>query len=121
MPKTLYPTHPCLYDSRGVSQCTGNNDNVQTNDHPRQIADIRSTLSSTNNGTIAYSYALTDYYNAVQQAQAELDSTLDGLGNVSGSVNNIMNAQYESTMIAGVMWATLGTVLLYFTFTGLNK
>ena len=119
MRPTQYPTHPCLYDSN--APCTGDNDNVQTNTYPRSIPYMQRTLNSTGKGTVSYAYALADYYSAVKHAQATLDSTLDGLGNVSGSVNNIMSAQYESTMIAGVMWATLGTVVLYFTFTGLNK
>ena len=121
MSVTSYPTHPCLYNG---GNCTNSGDDVQNTTYAKPIDDIKNKLldlGTTSQGSLAYSYALADYSNAITQLRASRGNIVDDLAISQGTTTSAINAQYESAMIAGVMWATLGTVILYFTFTGLSK
>lgn len=61
-------------------------------------------------------YACYANYQLNQKRQL-LDPQMAELYSGEGSIQHIHNVNYDSTMLSGVVWAMLGTTVLYYAFT----
>ena len=53
----------------------------------------------------------------LESLRHKLDPKIAELYSGPGSIQQVNNANYESTMLSGVIWAMLGTTVLYYAFT----
>lgn len=61
-------------------------------------------------------YACYANYNLNKRRQ-ELDPKMAELYANSGTIQGVNNVHYDTTMLSGVIWAMLGTTVLYYAFT----
>lgn len=47
----------------------------------------------------------------------KLDTSLTNIYNPQGSPSSTFDSNYQTTMLTGVVWAALGTTVLYYAFT----
>lgn len=58
------------------------------------------------------------YFNTtLSKSRQKLDSDLETIYQPQNSINAPYEANYQITMLTGVLWAALGTTILYYTFT----
>ena len=50
-------------------------------------------------------------------AREKLDTSLTNIYNPQGSPSSTFDSNYQTTMLTGVVWAALGTTVLYYAFT----
>jgi len=74
------------------------------------------TFNSATQGCSDADYACYANYN-LNQLRQNLDPKMAELYSGQGSIQQINNANFESTMLSGVIWAMLGTTVLYYAFT----
>jgi hypothetical protein len=53
----------------------------------------------------------------LSNTRAQLDSKLNDIYQPSTSVSSTFDSNYHATMLTGVVWAALGTTVLYYAFT----
>lgn len=53
----------------------------------------------------------------LNQLRQNVDPKMAELYSGKGSVQHMNNANYDATMLSGVIWAMLGTTVLYYAFT----
>lgn len=53
----------------------------------------------------------------LDQKRKQLDPDMAELYSGPGSIKNVNNVHFESAMLSGVIWAMLGTTVLYYAFT----
>lgn len=64
-----------------------------------------------NGGTIN-----TNEYKKYQELQKELDTKMEELHRIPGSIYSIQQEQYTNTIMIGVLWSMLATASLYYVF-----
>jgi hypothetical protein len=90
--------------TNGVSGCTPLNDNA-----PTSALTVGSCL--TDSEVACYSsYKL-------GSTREKLDTSLTNIYNPQGSPSSTFDSNYQTTMLTGVVWAALGTTVLYYAFT----
>jgi hypothetical protein len=55
--------------------------------------------------------------NDLQNTRAQLDSTLTNIYQPQNSAMSSFDSNYQTTMLTAVVWAALGTTVLYYAFT----
>jgi hypothetical protein len=53
----------------------------------------------------------------LNKKRQELDPKMAELYANTGTIRGVNNVHYDSTMLSGVIWAMLGTTVLYYAFT----
>ena len=83
----------------------------------------RCTPVSGNTSTLNASSCLTDSEVACYSSyklgttREKLDTSLTNIYNPQGSPSSTFDSNYQTTMLTGVVWAALGTTVLYYAFT----
>jgi len=115
-----YPTHACLSNL----SCNLTDAGFSTNDM-KTMTDIIAKMNQlkTDSMTTSYNaaYALKDYQNAIRIKRESMDNDLANIHGAPDSTAGSYNAKYEVAMLSGIMWATLGTLVVYYVFTRLDK
>jgi hypothetical protein len=111
------------------SYCDINKLKTDTTNHPfftnrlNKWETAQCTPRSGNASELTISDCLTDSevacyssYN-LGSTREQLDTSLTNIYNPQGSPSSTFDSNYQTTMLTGVVWAALGTTVLYYAFT----